>query len=110
MQAGKLRHLMRIEIDSVATDFTGQQSNARTVIGSAWVKLEPIDLREFGVVPNTSARPSHKVFMRFQFLPNIFWFVSTRDGRQFKCNSLETAALNTEERDRELKILVLEKV
>mgnify|MGYP001561306976 FL=1 len=108
--AGDLRHLMRIEIDVVVTDVTGKQRESRELVGTAWVKLQPIDLREFGVVPNASARPSHKAILRFRFLPKIFWFVSTRDGKEYKCNSLDTAAINIEERDRELHILVLEHV
>lgn len=111
MRAGKLNHLMRIEVDIVTTDVSGKQSSTRQVIGTAWVKLTPIDLREFGVVPSVSARPSHKVNMRFtSFLPNIFFFISIKDGKEYWVNSLATAGINVDELDKELEILVMENV
>jgi len=111
MQAGNLRHLMRIEIENVVKDVTGKQQTTREIVGTVWVKLMPIDLREFGVVPSVSARPSHKVTMRFRdYLPNIFFFVSIKDGKEYLCNSLATASINVGEQDRVLEILVNEKV
>lgn len=111
MQAGQLRHLMQIVVDTVVRAIDGTQSRGRTVIGTAWIKLEPIDLREFGVVPTVSARPSHKITMRFApFLPNSFTFVSTKDGKEYVVKSLEPARINVDERDRTFEILVVEDV
>lgn len=111
MRAGELRHFMQIVVDTVVTAIDGTKSKGRTVIGTAWVHIIPIDLREFGIVPTVSARPSHKLTMRFApFLPDSFTFVSAKDGKEYVVKSLEPARINVDERDKTFEILVVEDV
>jgi len=110
MQAGKMRHLMRIEVDIVVQAIDKTLSKSRSVIGTTWVHLMPVDNREFGVIPAESNRPSHKVTMRFRpFLPDNFYFISIDTGKEYLVKSMTTASINREERNREFEILVLEK-
>ena len=110
MQAGKLRHRIRIQQKTEARSTTGQVTNAGwALVAKRWGSITPLRGREFMEAQQISSDVTHRVRMRYyRGLTSDHRLKVILDGtdRTFHISQV----LNRDERDREHEIMAKEAV
>lgn len=105
ISAGRLRHRVTIEKLTVGRDSIGGVTEVWSPFATRWAEVAPLRGREFFAAEQVNAEVSHRVTLRF--LPGVVAKMRVNFGGRIL--TIE-AALNIEERNRELQLMCLEVV
>lgn len=104
MEAGKLRHLVKVQEPMPTANEFGEPEIAWVDFATVWAAIEPLRGRERWAAQQINAEVSHRIRMRF--LAGVLATFRVLFGvRAFDIQ----AVLNIEERNRELQLLCIER-
>lgn len=110
LRAGALGQRIRLQQRSVAQDPTGGQLATWTDVATVWAEVVPLSGRELIAAQAVASETSHQITMRWQPAfadpKTVAALRVVFNGRHFNIN----AAINEDERNRTLTLLVSEGV
>jgi SPP1 family predicted phage head-tail adaptor len=115
MRAGKLRHLLQIQLPTNVRDDIGGVRQEWSTLTTVWGDVEPLRGRELEVAKQIEARISHKITLRYRATvepkARLRQVTSMDESRaQVKKVFNILAPLNLDERNIELQVYAMEVV